>query len=58
MVFIDQLDNFKLLRRKKAANTLFNLEQREGCQNGKGCIPDSEKLNESYISTVTHLKEK
>ncbi len=57
MGIIDKVDNFNLLRRKRAVVERLELLQ-ERASKIKGCMPSSEKLKEMYTPTVTHIKMK
>lgn len=58
MGIIDKLDNFHLLRRKKALSGKVGLGPNLNVSKTKGCMPSSEKMKEMYTSSVTHLKSK
>lgn len=58
MGIIDKVDNFHLLRRKKALSGKASLNNGVNTSKSKGCMPSSEKMKEMYTATVTHLKSK
>lgn len=58
MGIIDKVDNFHLLRRKKALSDRVCLNNGVSISKSKTCMPSSEKMKEMYTATVTHLKSK
>ncbi|MCZ2393238.1 MAG: hypothetical protein LC105_05240 [Chitinophagales bacterium] len=58
MAIIDKLDNFNLLRRKKAVAERNLFQQNRVSSKKKACMPNTERMKELYEATVTHIKLK
>ncbi|MCO5231693.1 MAG: hypothetical protein M9958_11120 [Chitinophagales bacterium] len=58
MAIIDQLENFNLIRRRKAVAAKNLFMQHRDSSKKKACMPTTEKMKDLYEATVTHIKMK